>query len=292
LSNGLISFLLRLTNPIPMSAAMNRDVELDEDLLNKLVATKGKLDVATSSEMQFGGRLDPGWMVELLSAARRKYQTVCVDVREALEEHAVAAMQEAREIFLICTPEVQVLYLARKRLMELERLGLSGRVRVIVNRAATNTRVTPSQVAELLGVPEYLPMANDYARVSEAWVSGERIAPKSELGRDIRTLAAWMAQADVAEEQAKESKPKKQLGWMDRVKKRLLGSRNTAPVQTAEESSAAGLAALADAVAGPAAAPAEGQTMALAHRASASRMARRKRGDGPKMRAIGSGSGR
>ncbi|MEP7365608.1 MAG: hypothetical protein ABI972_20325 [Acidobacteriota bacterium] len=294
LSNGLISFLLRLNNTIPMSAAMNREMEMDDDLMNKLVASRGKLDVATSSEMQFGGRLDPGWIVELLSAARKKYQSVCVDVSEALEEHAVAAMQEAREIFLVCTPEVQVLYLARKRLMELERLGLSGRVRVIVNRATTNSHVTPAQVAELLGVPEYLPMANDYKRVSEAWVSGERIAPKSELGRDIRTLAAWMAQADIAEEQAKESRPKKQLGWMDSLKNRLLGARKKQVAATLEESSATGLAALANAVATegtpPAAVP-EAPSTALAHRASASRAARRKRGDAPKMRAIGAAPG-
>lgn len=249
LSNGLISFLLRLTNPIPMSAAMNRNVELDDDLLSRLVANKGNLDVATSSEMQFGGRLDPAWMVELIAAARKKYQTICVDVSEALEEHAVAVMQEAREIFLVCTPEVHVLYLARKRLMELERLGLAGRVRMIVNRASSNPLITPVQVADLLGVPEYLPVANDYQRVSQAWVSGERISPKSELGRDIRTLAAWMAQADVAQEQAKEAHPKQQLGWMNGLKHRLLGARKTKIQETPEDLQAAGLAALADAVA-------------------------------------------
>ena len=299
LSNGLISFLLRMTNPIPMSAAMNRDMELDEEMLARLVASRGKLDVATSSEMQFGGRLDPGWMLELVAAARKKYQTICVDVSEGIEDYSIAVMQEAREIFLVCTPEVQVLYLARKRLMELERLGLSGRVRVIVNRATSNNLITPVQVADLLGVPEYLPIANDYQRVSEAWVSGERIAPKSELGRDIRTLAAWMAQADVIEEQAKESKPKKQLGWMDSLKSRLLGSRKPAVSETQEDLTAAGLAALAGAVAnegavavtGAGAEPPQAST-ALAHRASASRIARRKRGDGGKSKGLGASPGR
>jgi len=290
LNNGLISFLLRLANTIPMSAAMSRDVELDDEMLARLVSSRGRLDVAQSSEMQFGGRLDPAWMLELIAAARRNYQTICVDVSEALEEHAVAVMQEAREIFLVCTPEVQVLYLARKRLMELERLGLAGRVRVIVNRAATNNRITPSQVAELLGVSEYLPVANDYKRVSQAWVTGEKIAPKSELGRDIRALAAWMAQADIAEEQSKESSPKKQLGWMGSLKNRLLGGQKNSADVSLEEGSAEGLAALAHAVAGEEASPAitpDPVPRAQSHRSTGPRLLRRKRGEAAKPNAIG-----
>lgn len=226
LSNGLISYLLRLNNPVPLSEALSRDVELDEGLLKQLVGSRGRLDVTRSSEMQIGGRIEPARMIELLAAARRHYDTICVDVSEAMEEHAVAALQEAREIFLVCTPQVQVLYLARKRILELSRLGLAGRVRVIVNRAGSNAKIRPEQVAELLGVPEYLPVANDYQRVSEAWVSGDRIPPKTDLGRDIRALAAWMSSADIVEEQAKESRPKKNLGWMDGVRHRLLGSKS------------------------------------------------------------------
>ncbi|MCC7235750.1 MAG: hypothetical protein IT163_10630 [Bryobacterales bacterium] len=285
LSNGLIAFLLRLTNPIPVSDALSRDVELDEEMLARLVASRGGLDVTRSGEMQFDGRLDPSRVMELLTAARRKYETVCVDVSEAMNEHEVAAMQEAREIFLVCTPQVPVLYMARRRILELSRLGLAGRVRVIVNRAGTNSMVQPAQVAELLGVQEYLPVANDYARVSQAWVSGERIPPKTELGRDIRALAAWMARADIAAEQSKEQKPKTQLGWMESLRSRFLKEKGPTEAQVAE-TNADGLAALSahtGVSAGPPADEAAG-TKALARGGAGTRLVRRKRGEGAKSR--------
>ncbi len=299
LSNGLIAFLLRLANPIPVTEALSRDVELDEEMLARLVASRGALDVTRSGEMQFDGRLDPGRVLELLTAARKRYETVCVDVSETMNEHEVAAMQEAREIFLVCTPQVPVLYMARRRILELSRLGLAGRVRVIVNRAGTNNMVTPAQVAELLGVQEYLPVANDYPRVSEAWVSGERIPPKTELGRDIRALAAWMARADIATEQAKEPKPKTQLGWMQGLRSRFLKEKGPTKAQIAE-TNAEGLAALTAHTgisagvpledAAGADSPEDGGAKALARVVAGSRLTRRKRGEGAKTRVPGESS--
>ncbi|MBK7928900.1 MAG: hypothetical protein IPJ98_15860 [Bryobacterales bacterium] len=299
LSNGLISYLLRLNNPVPLSEALSRDVELDEGLLKQLVGSRGRLDVTRSSEMQIGGRIEPARMIELLAAARRRYETICVDVSEAMEEHAVVALQEAREIFLVCTPQVQVLYLARKRMLELSRLGLAGRVRVIVNRAGSNAKVRPEQVADLLGVAEYLPVANDYPRVSEAWVSGDRIPPKTDLGRDIRALAAWMSSADIVEEQAKESRPKKNLGWMEGVRHRLLGSKGGGEAAggaaaASEPLDQAALNALAGAVSQNAGAQVESGEpgTALARVAPASKLARIRRAGAAKAKGASAAPGR
>jgi pilus assembly protein CpaE len=189
-NNGLVPFLLRLSNPHSMVDILSRDLELDEEFWNKLVIRHDGLDVLASGESSFGGRLDPARVIELLAVARRLYQTLCIDLSGEMEDYSVAVMQESKDILLVCTPEAAVLHMARRRLARLKALGLGDRVRVIVNRVSSVGFVSAEQIPALLGQEVYATIRNDYRLIGEALLAGRRVSPHSPLGHDIALLAA------------------------------------------------------------------------------------------------------
>jgi len=193
LNNGLIAFLLRLKNAHSVASILGREFEFDEEFWDRLILKHNRLDVLASSESNSEGRIDPSRALELLGVARRLYEIVCVDLSGEMEEYSIAAMQDAKHVLLVCTPEAPVLHMARRRIARLRSLGLEDRVRVIVNRASANGHVAPGQIPGLLGREVFATIQNDYRSIGEALISGRRIDPKSALGRDISALAARLA---------------------------------------------------------------------------------------------------
>jgi len=198
LNSGLIAFLLRLQQRHSVAGVLQREIEFDEEFWDRLVLKRNDLDVLASTEDDSGSSIEPGRVVELLGVARRIYEVVCVDLSGEMEEHSVGAMQEAKHILLVCTPEAPVLHLARRRIARLRSLGLEDRVRIVVNRASSNGYVSVRQIPELLGQEVFATVRNDYGGVGEALISGRRIRPQSPLGIDVAALAARLANQPAA----------------------------------------------------------------------------------------------
>ncbi len=121
---------------------------------------------------------------------RRHYQAICLDLSGILEKFSVELLHESKEIFLVCTPEVPSLHLAREKLHFLRSLELDSRVRVLLNRATRQSLIPVSEVEKILSVPVYMTFPNDYLGVHRALTSGKHVSPASELGAGFGALAA------------------------------------------------------------------------------------------------------
>jgi pilus assembly protein CpaE len=189
LSSGIIGFMLKLANTHCVVDAAENAHALDESIWDQLVCKKGGIDIIHS------GRLNPDFRIEaqqiryILDFARRNYKTVCVDISGNLEKYSIEVMHEAKTIFMVVTPEIPSLHLAREKLAFLQRLDLADRVKVLLNRYHKKSLVSPSQIEGLLGVPIAFTFQNDYQGVHAALQDGRAVETASELGKQFQTLA-------------------------------------------------------------------------------------------------------
>jgi pilus assembly protein CpaE len=192
LNSGMQRFMLKLDNEYSIVDASENAFKLDETLWPQLVTTIGHMDVLHS------GRLNPGYRIEgaqirsMVEFARRNYQSVCVDLSGNMEKYSIEIMQESKRVYLVTTPEIASLHLARERYHYLRQLDLGDRIQLVLNRSQKRAPISVSQIEDLLGLPVLACIQNDYQGVSRALTAGKPVDISSELGREFQQLASAM----------------------------------------------------------------------------------------------------
>jgi pilus assembly protein CpaE len=120
-----------------------------------------------------------------------------VDLSGNMEKHSLEIMQESKRVFLVCTPEIPSLHLAREKFSYLKSMDLDDRVAILLNRCQKRATITASQIEELLGAPVTMALPNDYQGVHRALTIGKQVDPTSELGRQFTHLAHVMAERKI-----------------------------------------------------------------------------------------------
>jgi pilus assembly protein CpaE len=192
LNQGLIGFMLKLDNVYTIYEAAENATKLDEHLWPQLVASRGKLDILPAGRLDPQTRIDPLQIRQLIAFARRFYNGICIDLSGNMEKFSLEVMQESKKVFLVCTPEIPSLHLARQKLNLLQTMDLNDRVAVLLNRSQKRPIISPAHIEQLLGVPVYQEFPNDYRGVHEALTSGREISMESELGKQFSQLAYTM----------------------------------------------------------------------------------------------------
>ncbi len=189
LSSGLIAFMLKISGTYALLDAAEMSAELDDVVWEKLIQQKGNLHVLPAGRPEPGVRIRPEQVQRLLAFSRRLYHVVCVDLSGNLEKYSFELMHEAKRIFLVTTPEVPPLHLARERLRLLRELELADRVSVLVNRYHRASAISVQQVEDVLEAPVFATLPNSYRTVHQALIEGRPVEESSELGKQIVELA-------------------------------------------------------------------------------------------------------
>ena len=193
LNCGMIRFMLKLENEYSIVDAAEHSLAMDENLWPQLVTTIGNLDVLHAGRINPSFRLEGTHVRHLLDFARRNYRSICVDLSGNMEKFSLEIMLESKKIFLVCTPEIPSLHLAREKYLFLKNIDLGDRVSVLLNRCTKRNQVISSeQIENLLGMPVAMTFPNDYHGVHTALTAGRQVEANSELGRHFHTLAETM----------------------------------------------------------------------------------------------------
>ena len=193
LNCGMIRFMLKLENEYSIVDAAEHSLAMDENLWPQLVTTIGNLDVLHAGRINPSFRLEGTHVRHLLDFARRNYRSICVDLSGNMEKFSLEIMLESKKIFLVCTPEIPSLHLAREKYLFLKNIDLGDRVSVLLNRCTKRNQViSPEQIENLLGMPVAMTFPNDYHGVHTALTAGRQVEANSELGRHFHTLAETM----------------------------------------------------------------------------------------------------
>lgn len=223
LNSGMMRFMLKLDNGYSVTDAAEHAFHMDEGLWPQMVSTIDKLDVLHAGKLNPDFRIEPSQISHLLEFMRRNYRVLCFDLSGNLEKYSLEIMHESRNIFLVCTPEIPSLHLAREKYLYLRQLDLHDRVRVLLNRCQKRQLITPEQIEQLLGVPVAMTFPNDYQGVHRALTMGRWIEQSTELGRQFNVLAQTMVEDRT---QAAEQRPKRFIEFFSVVPKYLTGDAN------------------------------------------------------------------
>jgi Flp pilus assembly CpaE family ATPase len=132
----------------------------------------------------------PGWPYRRLMAyARPRYEFVIFDLPEVVNPATEAIVTSAKTVYVVCTPEVPSLLLARKRSAELIERGVAeDRLQIVLNRYAKDGP-DPAAISEILGRPIGQLIPNDYQSLWKANLQRRLVEPKSIVGRAIEQFA-------------------------------------------------------------------------------------------------------
>jgi pilus assembly protein CpaE len=192
LNSGMLRFMLKLDNPYCVTDAAEHSLDMDESLWPTMVTSMENLDVLHAGKLNPDFRMEPAQIRHLLEFFRRNYHALCVDLSGNLEKYSLEIMHESRRVFLVCTPEITSLHLAREKYLYLKQLDLGDRVSVLLNRCQKRSLITPQQIEQLLGLAVHLTFPNDYQGVQRALTEGRWVEPHSDLGKQFTTLAQSM----------------------------------------------------------------------------------------------------
>jgi pilus assembly protein CpaE len=189
LNSGMVRFMLKLDNAYSVLDAAENAQRMDEQLWPPLVTSIDHLDVLHAGKLRPDLRVEAPQIRHLIEFARRNYKVICVDLSGNLERYSIEVMHESKRIFLVCTPEIPSLHLAREKLNFLRGLDLGDRVHVLLNRAQRRAMISAAQIEELLGVPVQMTFPNDYHGVHKSLTAGKYVDATSELGKQFNQLA-------------------------------------------------------------------------------------------------------
>jgi pilus assembly protein CpaE len=201
LDAGTIKFLLKLGSTASLVDAVEHANKFDEDLLSQMVGKWEKLDVLHAGGLTPPSSFDLPSLQRVLATARSQYEVICADLASSLNPFSIDLMRESCRIFMVTTPEVVPLHLARERMRRLGELGLSDRVRLLLNRKpGGKSNMGDDEVAQLVGIPVSYSFPNDYRRVQSSILGASPVSHDSDLGESILALARSLATHPVSKE--------------------------------------------------------------------------------------------
>jgi Flp pilus assembly CpaE family ATPase len=125
----------------------------------------------------------------LLSAAKAAYPLVVADLPPALHASSRGVLELAEQVYVVCTPEITSVHLARRRANELMRIGVEQqRLRLVLNRAGSHAWIGAGEVSQAVRLPVSALVANDYAALNRAVLEGGVVPYRSALGRQFEEL--------------------------------------------------------------------------------------------------------
>jgi pilus assembly protein CpaE len=192
LNSGMMRFMLKLDDGYCVTDAAEHALHMDEELWPQMVRKIEKLDVLHAGKLNPDFRIETAQISRLMEFMRRNYTALCFDLSGNLEKYSLEIMHESKKIFLVCTPEIPSLHLAREKYLYLKQLDLHERVCVLLNRCQKRPLISPAQVEQLLGVPLAMIFPNDYQGVQRALTLGRAVDSNTELGRQFTILAQTM----------------------------------------------------------------------------------------------------
>ncbi len=213
LNSGLIRFLLKLDNEFTVLDAARHAASMDESLWPQLVCERGQLDVLITGKITTGVRLEASEVRSLIDYSRKTYSAVCFDLSGNMEKYATEAMLESKKIFIVCTPEIPSLHLAREKTEYLTSQGLGDKIAFVLNRHSKTDILQIPQIENLLGGPIYATFPNDYRGVTQSLAEGIEISPQSELGLEINRFGYRLLDREIPAAAARKSGKKEIRGF-------------------------------------------------------------------------------
>lgn len=193
LHSGLVSMLLKVQVEYSILHALDNAALLDGTLWSRIVVRAHGLDLLLTPKPNKPALISWAKYHQLLQFVRPRYDEVVVDLPEVVNDATVEIVRRARQVFIVTTPELPALVLARQRCLMLKERGIPAeRVGIIVNRWKKD-EIEIAEIERFLEEPVAGTFQNDYQSVRRAIQEGRLVGAKTELGRAFAAFAQKLA---------------------------------------------------------------------------------------------------
>jgi pilus assembly protein CpaE len=195
LNSGVIALLLDHKHGYTLRDALAESQTLDFSSWSRFVTRKLGVDLLLSEHKR---RLPlPSWASyhHLLDFAAPRYDHVLVDLPEVINDATVEIVRRAKQVFVVCTPELASLALAPQRCEELTGRAIPAeKVELLVNRRHPG-EIKGADIESMIGHRVAAIFGNDYPAVADAANAAGLVHRDTPLGASLAAFARKLSGA-------------------------------------------------------------------------------------------------
>lgn len=194
LMDATLSFYLRLRPARSVLDVLGGDGAIGDWL--GLVESVNGVDALGAPDFPAGDTVDSPRLAEFLERARQLYDWTVLDLPPVFHRLALLAASQSDTAYVVSSPELPSLHLARKAAGLFQQLGFGPeRYKVLLNRLEDRWELGADDVARVVNFPVEGSFPNDRSAVDRAIGAGIAVEPATALGRAVIAFARGLAGA-------------------------------------------------------------------------------------------------
>jgi pilus assembly protein CpaE len=194
LASGTVGFYTQVEQSHSFLDVLGQTGEADAAFWSRRVVHSRGVDVLPAPSLPAAFQDDPVGLRHALDRARRYYDWTVLDLPSIFHRVSQLALAEADSVFLISTPELPSLHLARKAIHMLVHAGFAPeRFEVVVSQIGRKEGMRGSEIERILGHALSASLPDDHGGLHAALALGEMLKADGALGKAIEQLAGGLA---------------------------------------------------------------------------------------------------
>ncbi len=189
---GVTSFLLKAEGTHTIVDALLQADHMDRDIWASLVSRLDNLHLLGSGPVDFSRPFLAERFSELLEFAIRQYSVVAVDLPGSMEDYECEVLMRATKIFLVCTPDIGALHLARRKASWFHDLRLTDKVALVLNCAERRGTLAVEEIERIIQLPVRYLVPASANEIAKAVQKGAVLEGSSALAKQIARIAGDM----------------------------------------------------------------------------------------------------
>jgi len=190
---GTVAFHLKLTQTHSLVDAMERAPMGDARGFAAMTVNCEGVDILPAPAAPWTTEVEADRIHAVLELARSAYDWVVVDLPVVFEPISLITLSNADAAFVVATPELPSLHLARKAVTTLQHLGFpTERFQLLINRTDRKSIAIPD-IEKLFNCRVHSRFPKDVAALHRAVTLARPLEAESDLGRSIATLAGKLS---------------------------------------------------------------------------------------------------
>lgn len=191
LLSGSTAFYLNAQHDYSLIDVLQHSDRMTHELWSTVTVDADGIDVLPAPEMPYIDAIEPRKMGEILEHGRQNYDWTVVDLPCIFNRLSLLSVMEADRAFLVSTPELASLHLARRAVKLLTQIGMdSQKFQVLINRMDSKDELSTGNLGKLFDCRVDTSLPDDKLGIQRVVTLGKPIESETELGRVIDSLAA------------------------------------------------------------------------------------------------------